>query len=150
MRHLFVAVALAAALASAACLDSLSPTTPETSTVMASVSTGTYASASLDTRTDQVCTNFQWTITNVTATGMAGTFSALCNGTMRVTGTARGSLSGTTVTWVASGNAVTPTTSVCAVSLTGKAEISRTQIRVPYTGTTCMGPVSGTEILIRK
>jgi len=36
------------------------------------------------------------------------------------------------------------------VSLTGTAELGVNSIRVPYSGTTCLGPVSGVEILNKK
>jgi hypothetical protein len=33
------------------------------------------------------------------------------------------------------------------VALAGAATLEGTQVRVTYTGTTCLGPVSGTELL---
>ena len=37
----------------------------------------------------------------------------------------------------------------CAISLSGTAVVETGQVRVPYTGTSCFGSVSGTEILKR-
>jgi hypothetical protein len=36
------------------------------------------------------------------------------------------------------------------MSLNGTAELGATTIRIPYSGTTCLGPVSGVENLNRK
>jgi hypothetical protein len=38
----------------------------------------------------------------------------------------------------------------CNVALTGTAELGVNSIRVPYSGTTCLGPVSGVEVLNKK
>jgi hypothetical protein len=57
-------------------------------------------------------------------------------------------LSGTIVNWTATATAAgagVPTG--CAISLAGTAVFEGSQIRIPYSGTTCLGPVSGTEIL---
>jgi hypothetical protein len=37
----------------------------------------------------------------------------------------------------------------CAIALSGVATLETDKIRVPYSGTTCVGPVSGTEVLRR-
>jgi hypothetical protein len=70
-----------------------------------------------------------------------------CLHTLPVSGSATAALSGTSITWTATGTAMAPGNVSCAASLSGTVEISATQIRVPYTGTTCLGPVSGAEIL---
>ena len=38
----------------------------------------------------------------------------------------------------------------CSITLTGTAELGTNSIRIPYTGNTCVGPVSGVEILNKK
>jgi len=38
----------------------------------------------------------------------------------------------------------------CAIALTGTAELGLNSIRVPYSGSTCLGPVSGVEVLNRR
>jgi hypothetical protein len=67
-----------------------------------------------------------------------------------VSGTASGTLNGTTVNWAANAVASAPEIPSCNVSLTGTAELGVNSIRVPYSGTTCLGPVSGVEVLSKK
>jgi hypothetical protein len=43
-----------------------------------------------------------------------------------------------------------PGNSNCAVALSGTMEITPGGFRIPYSGTTCLGPVSGTEVLAPK
>ena len=95
------------------------------------------------------CTNFKWQVTDFSGTSGSGTFSATClNGAMNIAGSARGTLSGTTVTWTATATATgAGIPAGCAISLAGTAVLDGNQIRIPYSGTTCLGPVSGTEIL---
>ena len=38
----------------------------------------------------------------------------------------------------------------CNISLTGTAEIGLDSVRVPYSGDTCLGKVSGIEVLKRN
>jgi hypothetical protein len=83
-------------------------------------------------------------------TAAMGSFSATCAGGLNVSGTAAGTLSGSTITWTAHGIATTPEIPSCDISLSGTAELGVNSIRVPYTGTTCLGPVSGVEILNKK
>jgi hypothetical protein len=40
--------------------------------------------------------------------------------------------------------------SPCSITLTGTAELGTNSIRVPYSGSTCLGPVSGVQILTKK
>jgi hypothetical protein len=96
------------------------------------------------------CTDFKWTPTQQSPTSAVGSFSASCAGGLKVSGTAAGTLNGTTVTWTANATASTPDIPSCNVALTGTAELGVNSIRVPYSGTTCLGPVSGVEILNRK
>jgi hypothetical protein len=95
------------------------------------------------------CTDFKWQVTDFSGSAGSGTFSATClNGMLNISGSARGTLSGTTVNWTATATATgagVPTG--CAISLAGTAALDGNQIRIPYSGTTCLGPVSGTEIL---
>ena len=96
------------------------------------------------------CTDFKWTPTQQTPTSATGSFSATCAGNLKVSGTASGTLNGTTVNWTANAIASAPEIPSCNVSLTGTAELGVNSIRVPYSGTTCLGPVSGVEVLSKK
>ena len=96
------------------------------------------------------CTNFVWTVTEKTATSGRGTFSATCFNVMQVSGTAEGNMTGSTIQWSASGIATGGPTGTCPISLSGTATLGATQIQIPFQGTTCLGPVSGTEVLSRQ
>jgi hypothetical protein len=94
------------------------------------------------------CTDFHWNATSMTATTASGAFSASCNG-VAFAGTASGTLTGSTVAWNASGTATSTSLPVspCNIGLSGTAELGTNSIRVPYSGTTCLGAVSGVQIL---
>jgi hypothetical protein len=96
------------------------------------------------------CTDFNWNVTEQTATTAKGSFSASCTGDLKLSGTAQGTLSGGGISWTAQGIGTAPGLPSCAISLTGTAELGLDSIRVPYTGDTCLGKVSGTEILRRN
>jgi hypothetical protein len=98
------------------------------------------------------CTGFTWTAISQTATTAAGMFSATCNGVV-FSGAANGTLTTTvSATWAANGAATGSglPQSPCAITLTGTAQLNGNTITVPYTGNTCVGPVSGTQVLNKK
>jgi hypothetical protein len=118
-----------------------SPSSPGVSALM-----GSWASASVAPSASS-CTDFKWSVTEQTSTTAKGSFSATCASSLLVTGTAEGSLNGSTIAWNASGNASGPSVPSCPITLTGTAELGTDSIRVPYSGDTCLGKVSGVEIL---
>jgi hypothetical protein len=150
-RQLSVATALAAVMAAGLAIGcgSASPTSP--AVVGASGLQGTWASTAATTA-QNTCTNYKWTVTSISGNTGSGTFSATCFGSLDVAGTGTGTLSGATLTWTAAGAATTLVGGVsCPFALSGTASFdSNGQMRVPYTGTTCKGPVSGTEVLALK
>jgi hypothetical protein len=93
------------------------------------------------------CTDFKWNVTEQSGNRVSGTFSATCAGDLKVAGTANGTLSGSNVTWNAQGTATLASLPSCAITLSGTAELGVDSIRVPYSGNTCLGPVSGVEVL---
>jgi hypothetical protein len=95
------------------------------------------------------CGNFQWRVTSQTATSIAGDFSAMC-GSYTVTGTGSGQLNGSAVTVAVSGSGTVPGLFACAFSLNGAGTVSGDTLPLTYTGTTCFGPVHGTETLKRS
>ena len=96
------------------------------------------------------CADFKWNVTEQTAATAKGSFSATCAGDLKVNGTAQGSLTGTgTISWSAQATATAPGLTACGVALTGTAELTTDSIRVPYSGDTCLGKVSGVETLKR-
>jgi hypothetical protein len=109
---------------------------------------GTWSSVSSATSLTDTCTNFKWTVSTISGNTGSGAFTATCRGTLLVTGTAHGVVADTKITWTATGVAPVSGQADCDVSLSGSAEFEPpTQIRVPFTGTSCQGPVTGTEIL---
>ncbi|HWK09351.1 MAG TPA: hypothetical protein VNR64_04835 [Vicinamibacterales bacterium] len=140
--------AAAAAVATAGCVgfEHTSSLTSPTAQVSANALLGVWTSANV-VPSPSSCTNFQWHVTEQTANSAKGTFSATCAGGLNVSGTAQGVLNGTTVSWSGTGTATAVDLPSCAVSLSGTAELGTDSIRIPYSGTTCLGPVSGVEIL---
>jgi hypothetical protein len=111
---------------------------------------GTWSSAAGTIKDSSTCTGFQWAITSQSGTSIAGTFSAICLGNVTVSGTASGSLQGSQVQVTISGSAnLQGVPCSFSVSGTGTLEDNNNALRIPYSGTTCLGPVSGTEMLRR-
>ncbi len=94
------------------------------------------------------CNSFQWHVTNQTSTSISGDFWAIC-GAYSVSGTGNGQLSGQTVTVGVSGSGTATGSPACAFSLSGTGTLDGDTLTIPYTGTTCFGPVHGTEVLRR-
>lgn len=94
------------------------------------------------------CTDFKWNVSEQTPISARGAFSATCPGDLKFTGTAQGQFTTTgTIAWSGQANATGPGLTSCAVNLSGTAELGVDSIRIPYSGTTCLGNVSGVEIL---
>jgi hypothetical protein len=113
---------------------------------------GLWASQSIAAPSAASCGKFQWSVSSQTTTSVTGTFSAVCAGGVTITGTASGQLvNSTTVPITVTGNASLPGFPTCPISLsgTGTIEDNANTLRIPYSGTTCLGPVSGTETLHR-
>jgi hypothetical protein len=96
------------------------------------------------------CSDFKWNVTEQTGNTAKGAFSATCAGDLKLTGTAQGTLNGATIDWTANAVGNAPGLSNCNVSLKGTAEIGVTTVKVPYSGDTCLGKVSGVETLSRR
>ena len=154
MKNYAFAIAIAVALAAAGCVGfehKSTVTGPTNGTATLNALMGTWASASSGVvPSPSTCVDFKWNPTEQTATSAKGSFSATCAGGLKVAGTAEGTLAGTTITWGANGTASESGGAACAITLTGTAELGTNSIRIPYTGNTCVGPVSGVEILDKK
>lgn len=110
---------------------------------------GTWSSASV-VPSPESCTDFTWEVTEHSGNTASGNFSATCPGGLKVAGTARGTMLGSTISWTATGAATAAGLPSCAISLTGTAYLETDRIRVPYSGQTCLGAVKGEEILRRN
>jgi hypothetical protein len=149
LRALLLSSVMIAQVSVGSCLESFKlPTTPESSSSTTTVGAfgGSWASVAAST-VQNTCTDFRWAATAVTSTGVSGTWSATCWQSVPVTGTASVAVTSSGFAWTAAGTGTAASVGTCAISLTGTASIDRDQIRIPYSGTTCLGPVSGTEIL---
>ena len=144
MTRLLAVIALAAA--AAGCMSFLTPSATNSTPVTADALVGAWAPVSSWSTAPNTCTDFHWTVADVSGTTAAGTFTATC-GAMPVSGIARGTLTDQSLAWTATATGLTTAGLACPVSLTGTATFDGTQIRVPYAGTTCLGNVSGAEIL---
>jgi hypothetical protein len=92
------------------------------------------------------CGNFQWNITSQTATAANGTFVAVCPG-YNVAGTIVAQLGGATIPLVFTGLA-TQGSDTCAFTMNGVGTpLSADTYKIAYTGTSCLGPIQGTETL---
>lgn len=152
MKSHFLAIILCCCAAAAGCVGYSSKTTttgPSAAGVAALM--GSWASVNAGViPSPSTCTDFKWNPTEQTSNSAKGSFSATCAGNLQVSGTATGTLSGSVVNWAANANAATPAQPTCQVLLAGTAELGVDSIRIPYAGTTCLGAVSGVEILNKK
>ena len=152
MKNYVLATILCAAAAAAGCVGYSSKTT-STGPTAAGVAAlmGNWASAGASViPAPSTCTDFKWNPTEQTSNSAKGSFSASCAGDLKVSGTATGTLSGTVINWAANANATAPGLTSCPILLAGTAELGVESIRIPYAGTTCLGPVSGVEILNKR
>jgi len=146
MRHALVALCFVAATVSSACFGYERTSTLGPSATGIAGLLGNWTSSNL-VPSASACTDFKWNVTQQTGNTASGTFSATCSGDLKVAGTANGTLSGSTVTWNAQATASVSGLPSCAITLTGTAELGVDSIRVPYSGDTCLGKVSGVEVL---
>jgi hypothetical protein len=89
-------------------------------------------------------------VSSQSTSAVSGTFEADCAGGVIVSGSGSGQLaSSTTVSISISGVANLPGAPSCGFSLSGNGTVedAGTALRIPYAGTTCLGPVHGTEVL---
>ncbi len=122
-----------------------SPTSPTTPTVAVDAFAGTWASITPSTPATG-CGNLKYTVTPTTTSSANVTFTATCAGNITVTGSGAGTLSGSVITWSASGLVGQGGVNCPFTFTNNKATLeSAGQIVVAYTGTVCGIPVSGTE-----
>lgn len=98
----------------------------------------------------QACSDLAWNITSQSATAIEGVFEATCTGGVKLTGTASGVIDGT-IQITAAGTASGLGSTSCNFTLSGTGVLQVDQsIRVDYTGQTCVGAISGTEVIRRR
>jgi len=153
MKLLKIALIVALAVASTACgYDTLknlftSPTEP-TSTGEVRSYLGTWAGPTI-APVAQSCGSLQWKVTSQTGGQASGDFSAACADDVSLAGTMTATHGETSIPWAATGTATKGTTT-CPFSMTGIGTFQGTSnILVNYAGTSCNGPVSGTDTIKR-
>ena len=101
MKRSLSVLIVAAAVVAGGCFKTSSTVTPSTTSGLSGTWTSIESLPGAGGSLAEACTNFRWAVTEYTGTTGAGTFSALCLGNIQVTGSARGTLVGTTVNWTA-------------------------------------------------
>jgi hypothetical protein len=97
------------------------------------------------------CSNFQWTVDSQTSTQISGQFSVVCANTVVISATGTGTLtSPTTVALTIEGTGTLPGTGPCTFAISSNGTLNGDVLTLPYTGTSCLGPFSGTQTLTRK
>lgn len=95
-----------------------------------------------------VCSNIQLSITTQTATLAAGTLSMQCPDGLTVSGNITGQLGGATIPLTWTGTASQSGSPSCPFSLAGAGTpLGGEMFRLAYGGTTCLGPVQGSDDL---
>jgi hypothetical protein len=153
MKFLRMALIGAAAIGSAACLNTFkdifsSPTKPSDPSRAVRSYLGTWVGPAV-TPAAQSCGGLQWKITSQNGSQASGEFAASCAGGIKLAGTMTATHSETTIPWAATGTATKEATS-CPFNMTGTGTFQGTSnIMVSYAGTTCLGPMSGSETITR-
>ncbi len=116
---------------------------------------GTWSTAAAPTLAlnPSTCGNLQWSISSQTSSQISGTFSAACAGGISLSGTATGqigNLQSIPISIIGTGSL--PGFPSCAFQIDGTGTVmdNNTALQVVYTGTTCVGPIRGTETLRKK
>ena len=152
MKLLRFALIVGLAVSSTACIDLFkniftSPTEPSKNGDIRSY-LGTWTGPTLAPAA-QSCGSLLWKITSQTGGQASGEFSATCADGVTLTGTMTATHSETSIPWAATGTA-TKAGVTCPFSMTGTGTFQGTSnIVVNYAGTSCNGPISGSETIKR-
>ena len=152
MKLLRTALMIVLAASSTACIDMFknifnSPTEPSKTDEIRSY-LGTWAGPAI-TPVAQSCGGMQWKVTSQAGGQASGEFSATCADAVKLTGTMTATHGETSIPWAATGTA-TKSGVTCPFSMTGTGTFQGTSnIVVNYAGTSCNGPVSGSETIKR-
>ena len=138
----------AAVTAAVAGKTSSAPSLLGTWVMPSTVSTSSVSTKAITSLPDfSSCTNFQWVVTTQTATEASGKFSADCAGGLSIVGTITGQMNAIPIPIVLAG-ALTRGSDSCAFSLSGSGlPITEFEFRISYSGTTCLGAISGANTL---
>lgn len=152
MTLLRTALVLGLAVSSTACIDMFknifsSPTEPSKTGEIRSY-LGTWIGPAIAPAA-QSCGSLLWKITSQTGGQASGEFSATCADDVKLTGTMTATHAETSIPWAATGTA-TRGAATCPFSMTGTGTFQGTSnIVINYAGTSCNGPLSGSETIKR-
>lgn len=151
--RVFAAPALFAALSTACAnfeqsITTTAPTEASGSHALPTSLLGTWATSGQSV-TGSSCTNVQWRITAQSTNALSGEFSADCVGGISIAGVVTGQVNGTELPYQITGTGSAPGIAACAFSIEGTARLEGDAIHIPYSGTTCLGPIRGEEVLRR-
>ncbi len=94
------------------------------------------------------CGTVKYTVVPVDASNANVTFEGTCAGTIRLTGSGTGKVTGSTLEWSAQGVVAQGSVNCPFTFANGKATSeSATTMKVDYAGTVCGIPVSGSEVV---
>ena len=123
---------------------------PNAPSALASLLVGEWSSSSsAPLSTPDSCPDLQWSVSEVDGSTYSGTFTATCGAGVKVEGTLTGVLVDDQLTLTGVGTATPPGSTGCGFTLDGIARVVGDTIQLDYTGSTCLGPVSGTDVLAR-
>jgi hypothetical protein len=156
MKLLRTALIIALAAGSTACADVFknifnSPTEPGNTDGSGEVRSylGTWSGPTAVTPAAQSCAGLQWKITSQAGAQASGEFAATCADGVQLAGTVTATHSDTSIPWAATGTA-TKGAATCPFNMTGTGTFQGTSnIVVNYAGTSCNGPLSGSETIKR-
>ena len=96
-----------------------------------------------------LCHELAFTISEQSGVNYAGSFKAKCAGGVELTGVASGTYIDNVMNITASGTLAVGGVAQCSFELSGTATVTSDAIAIDYSGTTCLGPVSGSKTLQR-
>ena len=153
MTLLRTALIVGLALGSSACIDMFknlfdSPTSPSETNGEIRSYLGTWIGPAIAPAA-QSCAGLQWKITSQSGSQATGEFAATCADGVSLAGTITATHSDTAIPWAATGTATKGETT-CPFSMTGTGTFQGTSnIVISYAGTSCNGPLSGSETIKR-
>ena len=122
----------------------ITPVLLGTWTSVSSVTTGSSTAPSATS-----CTDLEFTFTEQNGNFYAGTFTATCADGVELIGTASGTYVDGVMTVTGAGTAAVSGVAQCPFTLSATARVTDNQIEIDYSLNSCLGSVTGSEVLGR-
>jgi len=94
------------------------------------------------------CNSIQWIVSSQSGSSATGELRMECKSVF-VLGTGTANVSGSSVAFTLGGTATMPSGG-CTFNVSGTGALTSDTLTLPYSGTTCLGPISGNEVLQRN